>query len=138
MVATYVFGNGNLSFGEFVRLYVPQLERQLALPDAQFLIGDFRGVDTLTLEWLKTATPRVRVFHVGTRPRYLPDAFRTQVGSWELVGGFASDSARDQAAIAACSHYLAYDINSDDSRQSGTYRNILACRALGKLRLGEP
>jgi hypothetical protein len=80
-------------------------------------------------------TPNVRVYHVGARPRYLPDKFRTQVGQWALLGGFADDAARDAAAIGACTHFLAHDINSDAARQSGTRRNIERCLELGKIRL---
>jgi len=93
-------------------------------------------VDTLTLELLKCSTEKVRVFHVGERPRYLPDTYRTLVARWTLVGGFLSDGARDAAAIDACTHFLAHDVNSDAQRKSGTLRNIERCLALGKVRVG--
>ncbi len=133
----YVFGNGNLSFADFLRYYHAPLAR---LPldgagGARVLVGDFRGVDTLTMEYFKCLTPHVRVHHVGARPRYLPDKFRTHVGQWELAGGFADDAARDAAAIDACTHFLAHDFNSDANRTSGTRRSIDRCLELGKTRL---
>jgi len=130
----YVFGNGNLSFPAFLELYGEPLDRLLER-ELRVLVGDFRGVDTLVMEYLKCATANVRVYHVGERPRYLPDAFRTMVSRWELVGGFDSDGARDAAAIAACSHFLAHDFNSDAKRKSGTLRNIERCLELGKTRI---
>ena len=127
----YVFGNGNLSLDDFLARYrAPILELELAR--THFLVCDFRGVDTLVMELLKTLSAQVRVFHIGARPRYLPDRYRTKVSSWELVGGFADDSARDHAAIAACTHFLAVDFNSNAQRRSGTAANIERCLALGK------
>jgi hypothetical protein len=134
----YIFGNGNLSFADFLVHYHEPLVRSLAIDGAEFLVGDFRGVDTLTMECLKCVTPSVRVYHIGSRPRYLPDKFRTKVSQWGLVGGFDDDGARDAAAIDACTHFLAHDINSDATRQSGTRRNIERCLELGKLRLAPP
>jgi hypothetical protein len=42
---------------------------------------------------------------------------------------------RDEAAIEACTHFLAHDINSDENRKSGTQRNIERCLELGKERV---
>jgi hypothetical protein len=133
----YVFGNGNLSFSSFLQFYAAPLEHLRGGRDVHILVCDFRGVDTLVMEYLKCATANVHVHHVGERPRYLPDAFRTLVSQWRLVGGFESDGARDAAAIAACTHFLAHDFNSDAKRKSGTQRNIERCLELGKLRIDE-
>ncbi len=132
----YVFGNGNLSFEDFLVYYREPL---LALDEqtTEFLVCDFRGVDTLVMELLKQRTRRVQVFHMGERPRYLPDRYRTKVSGWELRGGFADDTARDDAALAACTHFLAIDRNSDARRKSGTQRNIERALALGKVRVPE-
>lgn len=130
---TYVFGNGNTSWEDFIRYYVPHLDRLAADPGNAFMVCDFRGVDTLTLEYLKTRTGNVSLYHVGDRPRYLPDAFRTRAGEWKLVGGFPSDGVRDGAAIEACTHFLAIDFNSDDQRKSGTLKNIEKALKIGKV-----
>ncbi len=130
----YIFGNGNISWADFHTYYAAQLLALAADADNAFIVGDFRGVDTLALELLKTLTPRVSLYHVGERPRYKPDAFRTQVAQWTIVGGFASDAERDEAAIMACTHFLAIDFNSDAKRTSGTQKNIAHCLHLGKIR----
>jgi hypothetical protein len=132
----YVFGNGNLSFADFLTHYHGPLTGLPFAEGARVLVGDFRGVDTLAMECLKCLTPNVCVYHVGARPRYFPDKFRTEAGRWRLAGNFADDAARDAAAIEACSHFLAYDFNSDANRRSGTSRAIERCLELGKHRLG--
>ncbi len=107
----------------------------LDLRHTEFLVCDFRGVDTLVMELLKQRSAQVQVFHIGERPRYLPDRYRTKVSAWELRGGFADDAARDDAALAACTHFLAIDTNSDARRKSGTQRNIERALSLGKQRI---
>lgn len=131
----YVFGNGNLSFTDFLRFYEAPLRPLLALPDVHFVVCDFRGLDTLAMELLKCETENVSVYHVGDRPRYLPDQFKTRVPQWKLVGGFKSDGERDGAAIHACTHFLAIDFNSDEARKSGTKKNLEKCLKLGKVSL---
>ena len=85
---------------------------------------DYKGVDTLVMELLKSEASKVTVYHIGERPRYLPDKYKTKVSGWKLIGGFETDEARDMAAIESCSHYLAVDFNSDEQRKSGTLKNI--------------
>lgn len=131
----FLFGNGNLSLDDFLRLYRAPLEATEGFAEASYLVCDFRGADTLAMEYLKHLTARVSVYHMGQRPRYLPDRFKTQVGGWSLVGGFASDAARDLAAMEACTHFLAHDFNTSPERKSGTLRNIQRCLQLGRVRL---
>jgi hypothetical protein len=131
----YIFGNGNTSFSDFRTHYETPLLQVVNNPEVHFLIGDFRGVDTLALEFLKTLTPNVTVYHVGEKPRYSPDRFKTRVSEWKLIGNFKSDQERDRAAIDRCTHYLAVDFNSDEKRKSGTFKNIELCNELGKLNL---
>lgn len=129
----YVFGNGNLSFEAFCERYVPSLEQAIDA-DASFIVCEFRGADTLTLEWLKTRTNDVEVLHVGERPRYLPDRYRTRVSNWTISGGFASDNERDEAALERCTHVLAHDFNSKPDRASGTAKLLARADELGRAR----
>lgn len=132
----YVFGNGNISFDDFKTFYEQPLSRILAgEKNVEFLLCDFRGTDTLTMEFLKSKTSNVKVFHVGEKPRYYPDKFKTEAGSWTLVGGFSSDEERDEAAINSCTHFLGKDFNSDDKRKSGTQKNIEQCLLAGKMKI---
>ena len=130
-----IFGNGNLGFEDFLELYAKPLKEALKNPENEFIVGDFRGTDTLTMEFLKTQTAKVRVYHIGEKPRYLPDAFKTQVKNWQIIGGYLSDTARDEAMINSCTHFIGFDFNSDETRKSGTQKNIAKCLSLSKERL---
>ncbi len=131
MKIVYVFGNGNTSWEEFQEFYIPRLEALLKEPH-KILVCDFRGVDTMAMEWLKTRTPNVAVYHMRKRPRAFPDTFRTEARDWIMKGGFRTDNDRDAACISACTHYIAFDRNSDEKRTSGTQRNINTLSSLGK------
>jgi len=128
----FVFGNGNIPFYSFMGDYEDYLRRLIG-EDVHFIVCDFRGVDTLTMEYLKTETENVSVYYIGEKPRYLPDKFNTKVSKWGNKGGFKSDSERDLAAIEDCTHFLATDFNSDNKRVSGTKKNIDMCLSLGKI-----
>lgn len=131
----HIFGNGNLSFSDFLQHYEAPLLPYLTDKKVHFSVCDFRGVDTLTMELLKSITPQVTVYHIGERPRYLPDKYKTKVSQWTLVGGFETDEERDLAAIENCTHFLAIDFNSNAKRQSGTSKNISFCEDNNKLSL---
>lgn len=134
----YIFGNGNLSFEDFLKHYVPVLDSLDWTQNPGFVLGEFRGTDTLALEYLKTRTAQVTVLHVGERPRYLPDKYKTKVSQWTIKGGFSSDEARDAEAIEACTHFLGIDFNSNEKRISGTRKNIDRLREMGKIELTIP
>jgi hypothetical protein len=129
----YVFGNGNLSFKGFQENYISLISHRNLIHTAEFIIGDFRGVDTLMMEYLKTESANVTILHIGEKPRYLPDKYKTKVSSWHLIGNFIDDESRDLKAIEECTHYLAIDVNSNKKRISGTQKNIELCESLGKI-----
>lgn len=131
----YIFGNGNLSFKNFIELYITPIEKYLDSEKTTFLLCDFRGVDTLMMEYLKTITTKVSIYHIGEKPRYLADKYKTKVSQWKLIGGFENDTTRDLAAIHECTHFLATDINSNQKRKSGTLKNIELCESLGKIKI---
>lgn len=131
----YLFGNGNTSFADFRTHYEEIINRYLDDESVHFSLCDFRGTDTLSMELLKCTTSRVSVYHIGERPRYLPDKFKTKVSEWKILGGFENDEQRDLEVIRHCTHFIAVDFNSDGKRTSGTQKNIDRCEALGKIRL---
>lgn len=129
----YIFGNGNLSFSDFKELYEKQILKYCNIENTEFIICDFKGVDTLSMEVLKNLSSNVSIFHIGEKPRYLSDKFKTKVNDWKIIGGFQSDEERDRACIDVCTHFLAVDFNSDVKRKSGTLKNIELCLELGKI-----
>lgn len=133
----FVFGNGNLSFDDFCKYYTNTLVPFVKGEDVHFILCDFRGVDTLMMEFLKCQTSHVTVYHIGEKPRYAPDKFNTHVGKWNFIGGFKSDKERDLQAIDDSTHFLAYDFNSDSKRKSGTAISIELCHEKNKTFLGD-
>ena len=131
----YIFGNGNIKFSDFEQLYLKPIYALLPKEKPEFFVCDFRGTDTLMMEFLKSETPNVSVLHIGEKPRYLPDKYRTKVSQWKIIGGFVDDQSRDEYAINACTHFLATDFNSNEKRKSGTLKNIEKCLSLGKVRI---
>jgi hypothetical protein len=129
----FVFGNGNLSFDNFLKYYSIPLQKIIHEENANFLLCDFRGTDTLMIEFLKCITSNVSIYHIGDKPRYTPDSFKTKVADWKFINGFKSDKERDIAAINNCTHFLAYDFNSDEKRKSGTLKNIELCLSQNKI-----
>jgi hypothetical protein len=123
----YIFGNGNISFDDFIKFYQRPLLELIQDKNNSFIVCDFRGTDTITMELLKNLTQNVSVYHIGERPRYSPDNYKTKASQWRFVGGFSTDQERDFAAIAECSHFLAIDFNSNEKRTSGTLNNIKNC-----------
>lgn len=133
----YVFGNGNLCFADYKRYYGNIILEYLTQENVSFSVCDFRGVDTLTMELLKCDCSDVFVYHIGEKPRYLPDKYKTKVSSWKIFGNYSTDEERDLDAIKNCSHFLAIDFNSNGKRKSGTQKNIEICESLGKINLSE-
>ena len=131
----YIFGNGNISFPDFKTHYEQILNLYLDNEHATFIVCDFKGVDTLTMELLKCSAANVTIYHVADKPRYLPDKFKTKVNSWTIKGGFENDEQRDLQAINACTHFIATDFNSNNKRKSGTLKNIELCEKLNKIKL---
>jgi hypothetical protein len=124
----FITGHGNLSVSHFFDHYVPILE---AHENAHFHLCDFRGCDTLTMEFLKTLSTRVTIYHIGDFPRYKPDVWRTKVSSWTIKGGYTSDQDRDIAALSPCDHILALDLHSTPERLSGVGRNLKEAQQRG-------
>lgn len=131
----YIFGNGNISFEDFEKHYVRTINNLLIDKTVEFIICEFRGLDTLVMEYLKTKSANVTIIHIGERPRYMPDKYKTKVSQWKVIGNFEDDTSRDDFAINNCTHFIAVDSNSNEKRKSGTQRNIEHCLALGKVQV---
>lgn len=134
MKKIYVSGNGNVTWENFHQFYIEPLKK-LNLSEYEFIIGDFSGTDTLMMEFLKDKSENVTILHVGKKPRYFANLFKTRAEKWKIVGGFTSDYERDQFGIEHCTHFLATDFNTDEKRKSGTLKNIEKCRSLNKIEI---
>ncbi|WP_231128699.1 hypothetical protein [Chryseobacterium vaccae] len=134
MKKIYAFGNGNLSWDKFHELYVTPL-KNIDLADCEFIIGDFSRADTLMMEYLKDKTEKVTILHIGIKPRYKINTFKTKAAGWTFSGGFQSDAERDDYGVSQCTHFLGVDFNSDAKRKSGTLKNIEKCLNSGKIKI---
>jgi len=119
----FICGNGNISFDAFAHDYLDKI-KHAANSGMSFVLCDFRGADILSMEVLKTLSANVTICHVGSRPRYTPDKYKTFVSKWKFIGGFLGDADRDDYAANLAKYIIAADYNSDENRKSGTRTNI--------------
>jgi hypothetical protein len=133
--AVFVFGHENLAFTTFVERYAPAMEAMLVDQTCRWIVGDRPGAETLALEYLKSRTELVTVFHCGKQPRHHVDINSTPARHWHVRGGFDGYHARDDAALAVCTHVLGVDSQWEITRYDGTARALEAARALGRVDL---
>lgn len=130
----YIFGNGNISFEDFQKHYVEVIRKTFDINN-EYIVCDFRGTDTLVQEFLKNLTTKVTILHIGDKSRYYVDKYKTFADKWKYIGGFKSDSERDNVCIDMCTHFIAMDFNSDEKRKSGTLKNLENLKHLNKIQL---
>ena len=113
----FISGHGNLTQEEFLQHYVPQITSALADGVEHFVVGDFRGADTLGQEYLAKNHPAVKVtvYHMFENPR-------STVPSHARMGGFTTDEERDSAMTKASSRDIAWI--RPGKKKSGTAQNI--------------
>ena len=114
----FISGHRDLSPEDFEKYYVPKILKViLADPEAEFVVGDYEGVDIMAQEWLIKAGQREKltVYHMFSKPRHLaPGVIFTK-------GGYTSDIARDSAMTEDSDFDIAYLAKSGNS---GTRQNI--------------
>lgn len=111
MKKIYVSGNGNVTWENFHQFYIEPLKK-LNLSEYEFIIGHFSGTDTLMMEFLKDKSENVTILHVGKKPRYFANLFKTKAEKWKIVGGFTSDYERDQFGIEQYQFVLNDDLDN--------------------------
>lgn len=117
----FISGHGNITFEEWIQYYKPNIDKALH-ENAHFILGDFRGTDVLTMEYLKDKTKNVTVTHCFKKPRYKPDMFELSSFFWEFKGGFQSDEERDIYMTANSQEDIAWI--REGKENSGTAKNI--------------
>lgn len=95
MKTYFISGHGNLTFEEWYEHYKPLIDNALQ-ENANFVLGNFRGADVLCQEYLKNKTERVTVYHCFDKPRYKVDVIDLPARQWRYIGGFGSDTQRDE------------------------------------------
>jgi len=112
-VVNYVSGHLDLAPAEFETHYRPALDAALARGEA-FVVGDARGTDTMTQNYLLGKTTAVVVYHMLTSPR--------NNAGFPTVGGFASDAERDARMTADSDQDIVWV--RPGREKSGTQKNL--------------
>jgi len=114
MKTAYISGHLKISNEEFAEHYVPKLAEALERGDS-FVLGDARGVDQMTQDYLVLHTDKIKVYHMFEKPRNCAPGLET-------VGSFKSDEERDAAMTAASDYDIAWV--RPGREDSGTARNL--------------
>jgi hypothetical protein len=109
----FVSGHLDLTKDEFNTHYRPALDKALVRGDS-FVMGDARGADTMSQNYLLGKTTAVVVYYLFTSPR-------NNVG-FKTIGGFASDEERDAQMTADSDRDIAWV--RPGRQKSGTQKNI--------------
>lgn len=117
----FISGHGNITFEEWFAHYKPFIDEAIS-KNGQFILGDFRGTDTLSAEYLKNKTPQVKIVHCFQKPRYKVDIVNLPSKHWEYIGGFENDTERDTFMTQNSDFDIAWV--REGKENSGTAKNI--------------
>jgi hypothetical protein len=109
----FISGHLDVSIQEFMDHYLIPIQRGQVLGDS-FVVGDARGLDLLAQEFLRGSN-KVTVYHMFESPR-------NNYGGYATVGGFKSDSERDEAMTAVSDEDIAWV--RPGREKSGTAKNL--------------
>lgn len=112
-ITNFVSGHLDLTPDEFDTYYRPLIDEALARGES-FVVGDARGADSMTQNYLLGKTTAVVVYHMFTSPR-------NNVG-FKTRGGFNSDEERDAQMTADSDQDIAWV--RPGRKKSGTQKNI--------------
>jgi hypothetical protein len=116
----FVSGHLDLTPAEFQEHYVPRL-REAVLDGYAFVVGDARGADVMSQQWLYLMFPPTTVFHMRDKPRNNPHKLPTR-------GGFETDEERDAAMTKASDDDIAWV--RPGREKSGTAKNLRRRKAI--------
>lgn len=112
----FISGHRDITEEEFKKYYEEKIFNAIN-QDANFVVGDYYGVDDLAQKYLKAMMVdkcKVRVYHMFEEPR-------NNCG-WLTVGDFTSDEERDSAMTYASDFDIAWV--RPGKEKSGTARNL--------------
>lgn len=112
-ITNFISGHLDLTPDEFDAHYRPVIDEALARGDS-FVVGDARGTDSMTQNYLLGKTTAVVVYHMFTSPR-------NNVG-FKTLGGFETDEERDAQMTADSDQDIAWV--RPGRKRSGTQKNI--------------
>lgn len=97
----FISGHLDITDGEFREYYIPKIDQAIAMPDAKFVIGDARGIDSMAQKYLKYKNiTDVTVYHLYEKPR-------NNCG-FPCKGKYMSDESRDNAMTTSSDQDIAW------------------------------
>ena len=112
-IVNYVSGHLDLTPAEFEAHYRPAIDAALARREA-FVLGDARGADAMTQNYLLGKTAAIVIYHMFTNPR--------NNAGFSTIGGFGSDAERDARMTADSDRDIAWV--RPGREKSGTQKNL--------------
>lgn len=109
----FISGHLDLTEVEFKTHYQPLIDEALARGNS-FVVGDARGADAMSQNYLFGLTNAVTVYHMFDHPR--------NNAGFKTIGGFHSDEARDAQMTADSDGDLAWV--RPGRQHSGTHKNL--------------
>jgi hypothetical protein len=117
----FISGHRDLTWEEFAKWYAPAISRTLSTDNgARFVVAECEGADRMAQDYLLAcgvAPIGITVYHMLKSPRYLANE------SIRTVGGFTSDTERDEAMTRNSDYDIAFIRKGKET--SGTAQNIL-------------
>lgn len=113
-MTVFISGHGDITLEEFKAHYAPILDSYVQA-GCDFIVGDFKGTDTIAQGYLAFEGCKVTVYHMLEKARFNFINFPT-------VGGFKNDIERDEAMTKASHCDLAWVRPGREA--SGTAKNL--------------
>ena len=117
----FISGHRDLTWEEFTKWYAPAISRVRRTDNgARFVVAECEGADRMAQDYLLAcgvAPIGITVYHMLKSPRYLANE------SIRTVGGFTSDTERDEAMTRNSDYDIAFIRKGKET--SGTAQNIL-------------
>ena len=127
----FISGHRDLLYEDFEKYYIPKIKAVLEEdPYAEFVIGDYDGVDKYAMDYIYNKTNRhFTIYHMFKSPRNIPEGYESLIIIEDMLNcqvsvipGFKSDEERDAAMTRGSDFDIAFV--KDNRWDSGTAQNI--------------
>jgi hypothetical protein len=127
-----ITGHGTLTIEEFLSYYKPKIDYHIK-QNSHFRVGDFRGCDTITLEYLKDKTSNVTVYHQSDKPKINIDTYNLLSKNWKYSGNYKTFEESDLFMISGIDDIIGW-VNPNQIN-TFTERNINLFNSLTKTQI---
>jgi hypothetical protein len=113
-ITYFISGSNNITESEFQTHYVPSIDK------AYFVVGDSKGTDTMSQNYLKDKTKHITVYHMKDEPR-------NNTGGYYTIGHFHNKDIKDIAMTAISQKDIAWlkpEEEDKHKRKKRTQKNL--------------